>query len=111
MRNTESTRVSRIRNAWNAASFYPHLWRKTPVKLIEAPGSKALHLAERRRCIGEQHAHVGALAAGNERREVSRPARKHVYGAEMIQLAQVMDGHADLQDALVQIPDVAALAA
>jgi hypothetical protein len=46
-----------------------------------------------------------------ERREIARAARQEVDRAVVVQAAQLVEGDADLQDALVEIADVAPLGA
>ena len=61
-------------------------------------------------CV-EQRLDIHALAARRERRKVALAACQHVHGAVVIELAQVMECDANLQDALVQIADVAGFGA
>ena len=77
----------------------------------EAVRAEALDLRERGGGIVEQRRDVHPLAARRERRQVARSARQHVDRAVVIQPPQVMERDADLQDALVEIADVAALGA
>src|SRR5258707_12703893 len=115
---------SSLRSSQSSASFglasAPHLpggpdkldrGHEVPVEFRQACRTQALDFAERGRGVAQQRADVHVLAARRERRQVPRSTVQHVDGAVMIQLAQVVERDADLEDALVQIADVAPLGA
>src|SRR3989454_8093123 len=91
--------------------YESYLGDERPVELRETGGSEAFDLAQRRRRIVEQRLDVDALAPRRKRREIPRTARQQVDGAVMIQAAELIERDADLQDALVEIADVATLGA
>src|SRR5258706_8400911 len=88
-----------------------YAWDQTPVENPQPIRAQALHLTQRGRRVVQQRLHVDAPAARRERGQIPRPARQHVDGAVMVQALQVMKGDADLQDALVEVADVARLGA
>src|SRR5687768_15586943 len=94
-----------------SASFYPDLGREAPVKLVQPVLAEAVHFVERGGGRREERLDVDALAARRERREIALAARQHVHGAVVIELAQVMEGDANLQDPLIEVPDVAGFGA
>src|SRR2546425_9929463 len=91
--------------------YESYLGDERPVELRETGGSEAFDLAQRRRRIVEQRLDVDALAPRRKRREIPRTARQQVDGAVMIQAAELIERDADLQDALVEIADLATLGA
>src|SRR5262245_60429132 len=107
----ERMAMKRICRSLNAASFYPHLGCQAPIKLVQPRRPKTVDLPQRSGGRVEQRLHVHALAARRERRKVVLSASQHVHGAMMIELAERMERDADLQDALIQVADVACLGA
>jgi len=100
--------MARMSRSLKCASFYyPHLGREAPVEFGEAIGAEAVDLAQRGGRRVEQRLDVNALAARRERREVVLAPGQHIDGAVMVPFPQVMERDPDLQDALVEIPDVA----
>src|SRR6185295_14209970 len=78
-----------------------------PIELREPVRPKALDFPQDRRRIVQQRLNVDALAVRCKRREVAWTAREHVDRAVVIQPPQMVEGDADLQDALVEVADVA----
>ena len=99
-------RITLLLEVW---SFYPHLGRETPVELGETVRAKAVYFAQGGGGGVEQRQDVHALATRGEWGEVHLTPRQHVDGAVVIPFPQVMEGDPDLQDALVEIADVAGL--
>src|SRR2546428_8073794 len=91
--------------------YESYLGDERPVELRETGGAEVFALARRRRRIVDQRLDVDALAPRRKRREIPRTARQQVDGAVMIQAAELIERDADLQDALVEIADVATLGA
>ena len=94
-----------------AGPYQSHPWCEPPVEFREARRTQTLDFPERRGGVAEQRRHVHALALWGEGRQIPRPAREHVDRAVMVQAAQMMKGHSDLEDALIQVTDVASLRA
>jgi len=86
-----------------------HLRRERPVELSETARPKPLHLAQSPRGIGQQTLDIDPLAGGRKWREIGRTARQHVDRAMVVEPPEMMEGDADLQDALVQVAHVATL--
>ena len=80
-----------------------------PVEFREPILPEALHFDQCRTGIRNQPCDVDPLTPWCERGEVAHSARQHVDRAVVIQTSQMMERHADLQDALIEKPDVAAL--
>src|SRR2546428_2735311 len=91
--------------------YESYLGDERPVELRQTGRAEVFALARRRRRIVEQRLDVDALAPRRKRREIPRTARQQVDGAVMIQAAELIERDADLQDALVEIADVATLGA
>jgi hypothetical protein len=101
----------RIHRSLKDASFYPDRRHETPVEFAESIRSQPIDLSQHLRRIVKEPSHVDALTARRERREVPGPAREHIHRAMVIAPAQVVEGDADLEDPLVQVPDVATFGA
>jgi hypothetical protein len=84
-----------------------HLRGQAPVEFGQSVRPEPLHLAKRPRRIVEQRLDVDALTRRCERGEIRRAAGQHVDSSMVVQPPQVVEGDADLQDALVEIPDPA----
>src|SRR2546422_2530284 len=99
---------------WYPASAGPdeaYFRDERPVELRQTGRSQPFDLAQCRRRIVEQRLDVDALAPRRKRREIARTPRQQVDRAVMIQAAELVERDADLQDALVEIADVATLGA
>jgi uncharacterized protein len=91
-----------------SASFYSHLGRQAPIEVVQTIGAETVHFAQGRGRGVEERLHVDALAARRERRQILLAARQHVHRAVVIALPQMMEGDANLQNALIQVANVAA---
>jgi hypothetical protein len=78
-----------------------------PIEVGEARGSEPFDFSERGSGIVEEPLDVDTLTARRERRQIARTARQHVDRSVVIQPSQVVERHAYLKDALVQIPNIA----
>src|ERR1700730_16857172 len=85
-----STVNRRMSVSFRETSFYPHLGHEAPVEFRQAGRPQTVDLAQRRGGIRQQRLHVHALAAGRERRQISRSAREHVDRAVVVEPAQMV---------------------
>src|SRR5262245_3890561 len=107
----ERMAMKRMCRSLNAASFYPDLGCQAPIKLVQPRRPETIDFLQ---CGGgrvQQRLHVHTLAARGERRKIVLSACQHVHGAMVIELAEMMERDADLQDTLIQIADVACFGA
>ncbi len=84
-----------------------YLRRERPVKLSEAVLPQGVDRVQHPRRLVEQVVDVDGLAPRCKRAQVGRPARQHVHGTVVIVSLNVVHGDADLENALVEAPDVA----
>lgn len=80
--------------------------RERPVEFRKPILPELLHFRQCRAGIRNQRGDVDALTPWRERGEVAHAARQHVDRAVVIQPSQMMERHADLQDALIEIPNL-----
>src|SRR5712692_2452047 len=99
LRPAEAGRYRRIRFVF---TLQDDLRCQTPIELREPGGPEALDFVEGRGGRLEQRRHVDALAARGERRQMARASGEHVHGPVVVPAPQVMEGDADLEDALVE---------
>src|SRR6188474_3056153 len=78
-----------------------HRGSELPVEFGEPLRAQPLDFAQRNRRVAEQASNVDTLTLWREGRQITRPPGEHVHRAVVIQTAKVMEGDADLQNALI----------
>src|SRR5450830_745710 len=96
---------------WSETLQEMHAYGEPPVEFGEPVRAETLDLFERQSRRSEQRIDVDALAVRRERTQIVRAARQHVDRPVMVETPQMMEGDADLQDALVEAAHLARLLA
>ena len=81
---------------------YPYAGLRLPRKLVESSRPQLLDHPQRGSGELDQRRDVNPLTCRGKRLEVCRPAGEHVDDAVIIAPLKVVEGHADLEDALIQ---------
>jgi hypothetical protein len=84
-----------------------HARGKRPVEFVQSFAAQAFDVRERARSLGDETLDVDLLTPRSERLQIHRAASEHVHGAVVIEPAEMMKRDADLQNALIQPPDIA----
>ena len=82
---------------------------QSPVEVTELVRAEPLNLCQCHSGVSNEPCYIDVLTPGRKWLEVPGTAGQHVHGTVMIQPPQLVEGNANLEDALVQSANLTAL--